>query len=303
MDDPRDLCPLFFLENSNSSETPAALNIFVALLNGIFLLIILISSALVVFVICHKPSLRTSSNILLASHVSASVAVSLLAQPSLIALEIEEILGDPNGYCTAQLLNIATSLIYILGSFLSVLGMSVNQYLALQFSAWHATKITSRNVAVMVILGWFVTTLTCSLNTIFGKARIFVFVVLVVAVLVMFLILVFSVKNYLIIRQCLMQVQQQLETPSNLPEVSTPNISRHQKTATTVFLILATYFVTYLPLFTIFVIAYIAGWSGPLKIAYIIALTVVYTSSALNSLICFRWNEEIRVAAFHALGY
>ena len=304
MDVSHELCPLFALDKDNFSEVLTALNIFVVLLNGIFLLIILISNTLVVFVICYKPSLHTSSNIFLASQASASIAVSLLAQPSLIVLEIEEIRGNANGYCISQSITISVSIICIFVFSFSVLGIVVDQYLALQYADWHASKVTPRNTAIMVVFAWSVTTLTCSMFAAFGDTKLLVFFVIYLAVIVMFLTLPLNFKNYLRIRQYLMQVQQQLETPSNMQmyRINTPNVGRHQKVAIMVFFILVSYLITHLPFFSTLVTAHKAGWSMALKIGFTMTLTIVYISSALNSFICVRWNEEIRHAVSHILG-
>ena len=101
-----------------------------------------------------------------------------------------------------------------------------------------------------------------------------------------------------------MQVQQQLETPSNMQmyRINTPNVGRHQKVAIMVFFILVSYLITHLPFFSTLVTAHKAGWSMASKIGFTMTLTIVYISSALNSFICFRWNEEIRHAVSHILG-
>ena len=146
-----------------------------AFLNSIFLLIILIWNTLVVFVICYKPSLHTSSNILLASQGSASIAVSLLAQPSLIVFELEEIRGNANGYCISQSITLAVSTICIFVFPFSVLGIVVDQYLALPYADWHASKVAPRNTAIMVVFAWSVTTLTCSMFAAFGDTKLLVY--------------------------------------------------------------------------------------------------------------------------------
>lgn len=297
------LCPLFILHDDNLSESPAAFNVIFALINGIFLFIVLMSNLLVVFVICRRPGLRTSCHVLVASQATSSVIVAILAQPSLIAFQVEELLGNGNGYCKAQLINIAASVICILANSWSVLGMAVNQYLALHFSTWYSTAITSKIVTVFVISAWFVITSTCALCFAFGITGLLLLIAMLVAVLFMLLTLVFSINNFIKIQKCLMQIQQQLEIPTDVPAVNTPNISRHQKTALTVFRILATFFITYISLFSTFLIAYIVGWSESTKIAFIITQTVAYSSSCLYSAIYFRWNEEIRHAVLHVLGY
>lgn len=298
------LCPLFNLHDDSSSESSNAFNVIVALINGIFLFIVLISNLLVVFVVCTRPELRSTFHVILASQASASVAVSLFAQPSLIAFQIEEILDDGHNFCKAQLINITASAICILANSWSVLGMAVNQYLALHFSAWYTTAITSRTVAILVILAWFIITLTCALCLAFGITGLLLLVAMLVAVFFTLLALAFGVKNYIKIQHCLMQVQQQLETPTNMQEVNnTPNVSRHQKTSKTVLRTLATCFFTYTPLFTAFVTAYIVGWSESRKNAFIVTLTLAYGSSCIYSAIYFRWNEEIRLAVLHILGF
>lgn len=294
------LCPLYNLHDV--SESPAALNVFIALINGACLLLALVSNLLVVFVICNRPALRTSCHVLLASQASSNIVVSLLAQPSLIALQIEEVLGNTDGYCTAQLINIAASAICILATFWSVLGIAVNQFLALQFPTWYITAVSSKKVTILVLLAWFVTILVCALCFALGFTGRFLFVAILVAAFLMLLILVFSIKNYLKIRGYLMQVQQQLEVPTSVPTVVTPNVSPHQKNATRVFRILATCFITHTPLFTTFVSAYVLGWSEATKNGFIITLTLAYSSSCLFSVICFRRNEEIRQEVLHVLS-
>ena len=108
-------CPLY--KSHDASESPAALSVFIALINGVFSILALISNLLIIFVMFKKPVLRTSWHAFLASQASSNIVVSLLAQPSLIALQIEEMLGNTDGYCTAQLINTGASIICILTTF------------------------------------------------------------------------------------------------------------------------------------------------------------------------------------------
>ena len=292
-------CPLY--RSHDAGDSPAALNVFIALINGVFSILALISNLLVIFVICKKPALRTSSHVFLASQASSNVAVSLLAQPSLIALQMKEMLGNTDGYCTAQLINTAASVIYILTTFWSVLGMALNQFLSLQFAAWYTATITFKRVTILVVFTWLVVMLAFVLCFALGfTGRLFLVAILMAAFL-MLPTLVFSFKNYHKIRGHLIQVQQQLEVPTSLPPVITPNISRHRRNAATVFSILATCCMTHVPLFITFVIAYLLEWSEARTNVFIITLTVAYTYSCLCSVICFRRNKEIRQEVLHVL--
>ena len=294
-------CPLY--KSHDAGESPAALNFFIALINGVFSILALISNLLVIFIIFKKPTLRTSWHALLASQASSNVAVSLLAQPSLIALQIEEMLGNMDGYCTAQLINTGASIICILTTFWFVLGMAINQFLSLQFATWCTAAITFKRVTILVVFTWLVTMLAFTLCFALGFTGRLFFVTIFMAAFLMLPTLVFSIKNYHKIRGYLMQVQQQLEAPTSVPPVVTPNISHHRKNAATVFSILGTCFMTHVPLFITFVIAYLLGWSETRKNVFIITLTVAYSYSCLCSVIYFRRKEEIRQEVLHVLGY
>ena len=296
----RYFCPLY--KSHDDSESPAALNVFIALINGVFSLPALISNLLVIFVIYKRPALHNSWHVLSASQASSNAAVALLAQPSLIALQIEEILGNTDGYCTAQLINTAATVICILTTFWSVLGMAMNQFLSLEFPTWYIAEIAFRRVTILVLLAWFVTILAFVLSFVLGFTGRFLFVGILAAAFFMLLTLVLSIKNYHKIRGYLMQVQHQLEAPTSVPPVVTPNVSSHQKNAATVFSILAICFMTHVPLFTTFVIAYLLDWSEARKNAFIITLTVAYSSSCLSSAIYFRRIEEIRQEVLHVLN-
>lgn len=296
----RYFCPLY--KSHDDSESPAALNVFIALINGVFSLPALISNLLVIFVIYKRPTLHNSWHVLSASQASSNAAVALLAQPSLIALQIEEILGNTDGYCTAQLINTAATVICILTTFWSVLGMAMNQFLSLEFPTWYIAEIAFRKVTILVLLAWFVTILAFVLSFVLGFTGRFLFVGILAAAFFMLLTLVLSIKNYHKIRGYLMQVQHQLEAPTSVPPVVTPNVSSHQKNAATVFSILAICFMTHVPLFTTFVIAYLLDWSEARKNAFIITLTVAYSSSCLSSAIYFRRIEEIRQEVLHVLN-
>lgn len=294
-------CPLY--KSHDAGESPAALSVFIALINGVFSILALISNLLIIFVMFKKPVLRTSWHAFLASQASSNIVVSLLAQPSLIALQIEEMLGNTDGYCTAQLINTGASIICILTTFCSVLGMAINQFLSLQFVTWYIASITFKRVTILIVLAWLATMLALALCFAFGFiGRLFLVAILMAAFLTL-PTLVFSIKNYHKIRGHLMQVQQQLEVPTSVPPVVTPNISHHRKNAATVFSILATCFMTHVPLFITFVIAYLLDWSEARKNVFIITLTVAYSYSCLCSVIYFRRNEEIRQEVLHVLGY
>ena len=57
----------------------------------------------------------------------------------------------------------------------SVLGIVLDRYLALQYADWHASKVTPRNTAIMVVFAWSVTTLTCSMFAAFGDTKLLVY--------------------------------------------------------------------------------------------------------------------------------
>ena len=76
----------------------------------------------------------------------------------------------------------------------------MDRYLALQYADWHASKVTPRNTAIMVVFAWSVTTLTYSMFAAFGDTKLLVFFVIYLAVIVMFITLPLNVKNYLRIR-------------------------------------------------------------------------------------------------------
>ena len=57
----------------------------------------------------------------------------------------------------------------------SVLGIVLDRYLALKYADWHASKVTPRNTAIMVVFAWSVTTLTCSMFAAFGDTKLLVY--------------------------------------------------------------------------------------------------------------------------------
>ena len=303
LEDRDNTCPLFNkLGGGNVGEIPHSLTIVIIVLNCMLLMTTSISNLLVVFVILKRSTLHLSStNVFLASQASSSIAVFLLAHPTLMALQIKELLGNGTGYCTAQTLNISVSVICILISFLSVLAMAINQYLAVRSPTWYATKVNSKNTTTVVISIWLFIIFSTALCVTIGTAQLCFFIASIAASVLLLLALAFNVKSFLKIRQYMMQVQQRLEDPTAIQGITTTpvDISRHQKTAALVFCILATCLATHAPLFGTFISAYVAGWSASLKAAFIITLTLAYSSSSWNAAICFRWNDEVRNAVLH----
>ena len=297
-----DLCPLFS-PGGKTGKTSLSLTVIIILINCIFLMTTSISNLFFVVAIIKRSTLRSSSNIFLASQAGSSVVVFLLAHPSLIALQIEEVLNNDNGYCTAQLFNVATSIMCILTSFSSVLGMAINLFLSLHFPAWYATTVSSKTATTVIILTWFLIAFMTALCVTMGSARLCFFMAILAAAAIMFLILVFNAKSYLKIRKYIMQVQQQLEAPTEVPGIYTPDISRHQKTAALVFCILTTSLLTYIPLFSTLITAYITAWTTVTKSSFIITLTVAYSSCSINAAIYFRRNEEVRFAVLQLIDY
>ena len=298
------LCPLFYPGNHDDDKTPRSLTVIIIFINCIFLLTTSISNLLVVLAVIKRSSLRSSSNIISASQAGSNIVVFLLAQPTLIAQQIEEVLDNKGGFCMAQLLNLSVTVICMLISFSSVLGMAINQYLNLRFPSWYATIATSKTTATMVVLMWILITFTSTLFVAFGFAQLSFFTTIIAATAIIILTVFLNIKNYFRIRKYVMQVQQQLETPNAaVPGISALNISHHQKTVALVFYILATSLVTHVPLFSTFVSTYISGWSASTKVAYIITLTVAYISCSLHAAIYFRLNKEIRQAVISLLNY
>lgn len=289
-------CPFVSLDGDNAGKTSRSLTTAIILINCIFLMTTSTSNVLTVYVIMKKTTLRSSNNIFLASQATSSIVVFLLAHPTLIALLIDEVLDNSGKHhCAVQVLNLSASVSCILLSFLSVLGMAFDQFLALQSPSRHTTSLTTRNITVMAISVWLFITFTSIVSAVFGIALIFFLIGIMAATVVMSLAIGFNIKSYLRIRKYVMQVQQQLETPNaTFPGFQPPDIARHKKNAALVACIMATCLVTHIPLFSTFIFAFITGWTASTKTAYMILLTIAYSSCSLNAASYFRWNKEVR---------
>ena len=294
-------CPFVNLAGDNAGKTSRSLTTAIILINCILLLTTSTSNVLTVYVIIKKTTLRSLNNIFLASQATSSIVVFLLAHPTLIALQIDKVLDNSGRhYCTVQMLHLSASVSCILLSFLSVLGMAINQFLALRSPLLHSTTLTTRRITIVVISIWVFVAFASTLSAIFGIALISSLIGIMVATLAMFFAIFFHIKSYLRIRKFIMQIQQQLQTPNaTSPGFQAPDIPRHKQNSALVACLLATCLVTHIPLFSTFIFAYLTGWTASIETACMITLTIAYSSCSLNAVSYFRWSKEVRREVLH----
>ena len=300
MEDIMQVCSLFGFQNESSSKQFYSIDITTSVLNGCFLLVAVTLNSAVIYAVWQTSTLRSSFYVAIASLSSTNCAIALLAQPSFIAVQMQELLGNVDRYCIAQIINISISMVCFDLSFMFLFGMMLGQYLSLRRSPGNPVTMTMtiKTLLKMVIFLWISVSSIAALCAYVKVIDDFLFFSAIASLVWILLLFSLNLKICLVIRRYLKQVQHQLEVPSVVVESTTPHISHHKRIATAVFYIFITSFMTQVPLICTVIISQLLGWSPSKKAAFLVSMTFAYFGSSIHPFIYVWRLKEIRQTVF-----
>ena len=250
-----------------------------------------------IFAIRRTSSLPKTLRTLLLSLAVSDVGVGLLGQPlyiSLLVMWLQQ--NDPS--CNTYKGFAIVSWSVALASFLGVVAVSVDRFLAIHLHLRYQELVTHKRVVAVVISIW-VLSVFLSLMTLWVSFYIGSLGILLVGV-GFFVTAVVYIRIYFAV-QChrnqirVLQVQQAAQND----EIA--NLTSLVKSAFGIFYVFLLFSICYLPSCIVLVVYQISGPSVPLKKVYLFSVTLAHLNSSLNPVIYCWKMTHIRHAVMDIL--
>ena len=235
-------------------------------------------------------SLPKTLKTLLLSLAVSDVGVGLLVQPFYISLLVKRIQQSNTGCSTRAFITIV--LLFSTASFLGVVAISVDRFLAIHLHLRYQELVTHKRVAVVVISIWLLSAFL-SLTVLWVPPDIrspFISIGTGICLLVTALV---YIRIYLAVRRHKNQIQ--------VLQVQNPNFASLIKSAISTFWVYLVFLVCYLPILICWAILAIYGPNIVLNRLLLFSCTLVFVNSSLNPVI-YCWKvRHIRQAIMNIL--
>ena len=268
------------LGNEDRDSRPDIITIINCVLNAPFMLVSIVSNALVLAAILRTPSLRSPSTILLCSLAVSDIFVGLVVQPLYIAYRLteEESLQLPGETVTFLALGV---------SLLTMTAISFDRFLALHFHMRYPNLMTTKRALFISAASWFVIFLSSWLPF-WDKNAFFLLIVCNIAICLCLSTFCY-IRIYRIVRHHQIQIhnqQQALEINSE----NNQNMLRSAKSARSTFIYYVVMLFCYTPSFIQFSVLLVSP--DHFSKAWTLVQTLAFMNSSINPfLYCWRLRE------------
>ena len=219
----------------------------------------------------------------------SDVGVGLFAQPFYTSLLVRLLQQNHLG-CNYYLVLNVCGYFFSFGSFLGVVAVSVDRFLAVHLHLRYQELVTFKRVVVEVMAIWTVSTFL-SFFILWGTISLRDFIVSATAAIGFTLMFVVYIRMYLIIRRHKNQIRSMLV--QDVPQAAEmTNFAGLIKSTVGVFYVCLVFLACYLPYLICIAVIKINGTSTTLKKFHLFALTVVFLNSSLNPVIyCWKMRH------------
>ena len=240
---------------------------------------------------------RTLKTLLLSLAVS-DVGVGLVAQPFYASLLIKWLQENNPGCNTYMVFNVITG-VFALASFLGVVAISVDRFLAIHLHLRYQELVTHKRVVAVVISIWVISTFR-SLMALWASDRNLNLISVASGGVGLCLTTVVYIRIYLAVRRHKNQIQV-LQVLQVAQSDEMANFSTLIKSAISVFYVYLVYLVCYFPFLITAVMFDVYGPSITWKRYALFSFTLVFLNSSLNPVIYCWKMRHIRHAVMNIL--
>ena len=273
-------------EDKNSSKTYIVNCVFNAFLSCTAIMF----NILTIHAIRKTSSLPKPLKTLLTCLAVSDLGVGLFCQPFYMALLIMA-LQQTNAGCVANTAFLSILGVFCSASFLSIVALSVDRFVAVQFHLRYQQTVTHKRVLVTVILIWLFSAFTPLLYLWINPDIIHVMYAINGMVSLAGMSLVY-LKIYLIVRRHKIQIHAQLQQVGHNSGMA--NIASLSKSAINMFYVYLAFLLCYCPHFCaiIAVIIYIHGTRSVINDCLIFTLSVILVNSTINPIVyCWKMRN------------
>ena len=277
-------------------------------LNCVFNVFLSCTTVILNMVTCHAIR-RTSSlskplKTLLLSMIVSDLGVGLLVQPLHIvrlamALEGKNVQSNPI-YRIVSMAHLLTLNVFCLASFLSVMALSLDRFLAIHLHLRYQELVTHKRVAAVVISAWLFSALL-TLTSLWSSQEVMYWIIIIIQVVYVITATFLNYKIYVTVRRHAHQIHA-LQVLQRTQNVEMANVGRMRKSGVTSVYVYLTFLVCYLP--NICILWIVAVTSEPrfiIRVLHLYTITLLFLNSSLNPLIYCWKMRHIRLAIMNIL--
>ena len=232
-----------------------------------------------IHVIRKTSSLPNTLKTLLLNLAVTDVGVGLIVQPIYCSLLVKW--SQQNGEdCNFRHAFVIISSTFCLASFLGVMGVSVDRFLAIHLHLRYQELVTHKRVVTVVISIWLLSVIF-PLVVLWLLSDLYSLLTFILGIVGLVLTTLVYVKIYFTARRHKNQIQaQRVQDLSENKQMA--SFASLVKSAVGIFYVYLVFLICYLPFLICLVAAEIDGPSIPLKSWFIFSLTLIFLSSSLN---------------------
>ena len=232
-------------------------------------------------------SLPKTLKTLLLSLAVSDVGVGLLGQPIFVSMLVKW-LQQNNPGCNTYKAFLCTGQLYSSASFLGVVAVSVDRFLAIHLHLRYQELVTQKRVVVVVILIWVWS--FASLSVMWVLFDIFSLTIAVIGIVCVLLTTMVYIRIYLVVRRHRNQIQAlQVQQETQAGERAT--FAGLISSAVGVFYVYLVFLICYLPFFITLAAYKINGPNVNTEKFFLFALTLLYLNSSVNPVI-YCWKMK-----------
>jgi len=223
----------------------------------------------------------------------SDLGVGLFGQPFYVGTLIKWLQGD-NSPDAASTVFRFTLYLFSAASFLGVMALSCDRFLAVQLHLRYQELVTHKRVVVVVISMWLFSAFL-SLLYLWVSTNICYIMFFIIGVVCLLLSAMFYFKIYFAVRRHRIQIQA-LRVQHTTQNGQTANVFRLRKSAVGVFYLYLVFLLCSLPQFCSFVVVVISNLNTGVKVFFMSSITLLFFNSSLNPVIYCWKMKHIRHA-------
>ena len=251
-----------------------------------------------IYAIYKTSTMPKTLKTLLLSLACSDVAVGLFSQP-LYTFFLINWLRLHNPGCNTQQVRTISSSLFSTASFLSVVTVSVDRFLAVHFHLRYQELVTHRRV-VIVVIGIWVHSAFVSLMILWGLLSTRDLINSVIGAFSFIITFVVYIRIYLTVRRHKNQIHSmQIRDETQSEELK--NLIVLIKSTVGIFYVYLVFLICYLPFLICMAVIPIYGSSIVLKKLFLFSLTLMYLNSSLNPVVYCWKMKHIRHAIIDIL--
>ncbi|XP_031551941.1 melanopsin-B-like [Actinia tenebrosa] len=255
-------------------------------------------NAVVLFAIWRTKSLHTPSCILLGSLALSDFFVGAVTQPAYVAYKFAEVNGEFDNYCIRGVLALGSAYVFAGTSFLTLLAISIDRYLALHLGMRYRQIVTTSRVTKVVIIIWVFGCLLSSSQMFLGSKTFG----RVVSGIMIFCLLVTAwayIKSFKALK--LHQAKVGTSRHASQSAYSIKDIKKYRETLTVILYIIVLVLICYIPFVCASAAIGVKGFTSATRAARNIASPISFANSFLNPIVYYWKLKDIRHACVNAV--